>query len=83
LFKLGSKVTFGPNNATSYYHVPAHNTSGDNDIPSGHIFPLHIANLVKPVTPYKGYNKKAIEDSVYYQYGDYSVINGDIDIVAK
>jgi len=47
----------------------------------GAALPIQVANLVKPVHPYGGFNERAIKDSVYYQYGAYwsadspSVIN--------
>ena len=37
----------------------------------GNGFPIHVANLVKPVHPYGGFDKRSIENSTYFQYGAY------------
>ena len=37
----------------------------------GNALPIHVANLVKPVHPYGGFNERAIKNSTYYQYGAY------------
>ena len=37
----------------------------------GAAFPIHVANLVKPVRPYGGLNERSIKNSTYYQYGAY------------
>ena len=37
----------------------------------GNGFPIHIANLVKPVHPYGGFDERSIKNSTYFQYGAY------------
>lgn len=32
---------------------------------------IYVENLIKPATPYGGYNKAALKNSVYYSYGNF------------
>ena len=54
-----------PDNDNGYYYFPVNDSSY-----YGKVAPLHIANVVKNVYPYGGYNTYAINNSSYIQQGD-------------
>lgn len=77
LFKLNKSLD-------PYYYTPVSWSAYDSsDIYYGHLFPIHVANLVKPTTPYGGNDEYAIKNSVYYQYGDYAKCTGNVSIDVK
>ena len=49
---------------------------------SKNLAPISIANIVKDCVPYGGYTKDAVEDSVYYSYGDYKSSAGTIRVAS-
>lgn len=68
LFGFNEKIQFGTTSKSNeYLYKPVDNESYTV---YGHVAPIHIANLVKQVYPYGGYNAHAINNSSYNQYGD-------------
>lgn len=77
LFKLGDgeNLTF---NGNRFYYQDYTNKETLN-----RFAPIHIANLVKPVTPYGGYTKYAIENSTYIPTGCYESIEDPTQWTAR
>jgi hypothetical protein len=77
LFKLGDggNLTF---NGNRFYYQDYTNKETLN-----RFAPIHIANLVKPVTPYGGYTKYAIENSTYIPTGCYESIGDPTQWTAR
>ena len=61
LIRLNSDVSFGQSGQGKGYYY------NSND---GYLAPIHIANIVKQCTPYGGYNKEAIQNSIFYGHGN-------------
>ena len=62
VMKLNGNVTFNGQNTTDGYLYPSQ--------ANGTMAPIHIANIVKPCTPYGGYSPEAIQNSTYYGHGN-------------
>ena len=77
LFKLGEGGNLTFNNNRFYYQ------NYDNNETLNRFAPIHIANLVKPVTPYGGYTKYAIENSTYIPTGCYESIGDPTQWTAR
>lgn len=80
LFQLEGNTKFKDGSEKYYYKMDT--SYGDSDTNSGHILPIHIANLLKTVYPYGGYNKQSINNSIFRQYGGASNNStGPVDII--
>lgn len=62
LMKLNGNVTFSGQQAQEGLLYPS--------LANGTMAPIHVANIVKPCTPYGGYNPEAIQNSTYYGHGN-------------
>lgn len=75
LFKLDGNMTFGSSN---FYYVDRTSSETLNTFT-----PIHIANVVKAVTPYGGYTKYAIENSTYISTGYFETVEDPTQWTAK
>ena len=75
LFKLANKLEFGTANSNDTVNLKNYCL---NEFKVGDqitFAPIHIAKITKPVTPYGGYTKYAIENSTYVSDGHYGTFD--------